>query len=83
MHCVPALLHMILSLQSINLSPTSLWQKLLEIKDGINKLKFEVLSNFMCGLPAPPHSSACVEKQNKQTDSMLAQLPIEYWPNNL
>src|SRR5688572_6548035 len=38
------------------------WFKLSSIKDGNDHMKFGLLSNFMCGLMALPHSSACVER---------------------
>jgi hypothetical protein len=46
----------------VNLEPAIFWSKIKSIKDGNNQLKFEILSTFMCGLMALPHSSACVER---------------------
>lgn len=56
------LLHAKASLQNLNLSPTSFWQELLEVKDGNNEPKFSTLATFMRDLLALPHSSATAER---------------------
>ena len=43
-------------------SPTEFWDELKTVKDGNVKMKFGLLSNFMCNLLVLPHSSACVER---------------------
>ena len=49
-------------LQCLSQKATSFWYELRKVKDGNNESKFKVLSEFMCGLLALPHSSACVER---------------------
>jgi len=49
------------SLRDVNDKATSFWQEIRTVKDGNNHVKFNVLSDLMCGLLALPHSSACVE----------------------
>lgn len=50
------------SLRGVNDKATSFWQEIRTVKDGNNHVKFNVLSDLMCGLLALPHSSACVER---------------------
>ena len=56
-----SLLHARSSTENLNLSPCSFWAELGDIKDGTNKSKFGILSNFMCNLLALPHSSAAIK----------------------
>lgn len=56
------LLHAKESLQNLNLSPTSFWQELFEVKDGRGEAKFSALAKFMRDILVLPHSSAAVER---------------------
>ena len=64
----------------VNLKPSSFWYELRFLKDGNGQPKCCLLSYFMCGLLALPHSSACVERvfsqvnlvKTKQTNRLQA-----------
>lgn len=61
------------SLKSLSHKVTSFWQELRTVRDGNNREKFEVLSKFMCGLLALPHSSACVERVFSQVNMIKSK----------
>lgn len=48
--------------EMVKLEPAIFWFNIRSVKDGNDQLKFGLLSRFMCGLIALPHSSACVER---------------------
>lgn len=58
------------TLKGLSQSATVFWNDLLSVKDGNNKAKFDLLSKFMCGLLALPHSSACVERIFSQINNI-------------
>lgn len=53
-----------------NITIPEFWYNLRNIKDGLDKPKFENLSHFMTNLTVLPHSSACVERIFSQVNSV-------------
>lgn len=73
-----------LNVASLSITSTSIpqyWFKLREIKDGLGKSKYNLLSDFMVTLTTLPHSSACVERifslmnsiKTKQTNALKVE----------